>query len=439
MVCLTGCSSFLDVKSDDKLAVPASLDDFLALMSHTDNVLGVAEGEVMSGDHYVEDDPEVWYCQTNLDLYCWEDSPLIQQCDAAGGWTKSYENIYRANVVLEGVEKFEEMNGEDARSSAIKGQAYFNRAISYFELTQIWAEAYDGPSSGTQLGIPLKFTGDFNEASSRSDLKRTFVQIIDDLRHAADLLPERQPFNKWPSRVAAWAYLARVYLYMNEFEQAEFYSEKCLGSDFHLLNYNEVDSNPRFPLSSTENPEVIYVRVLSTGYYSINLNVSLVDTVLYRSYGEGDLRKDLFFKVRDDGGILFRGDYRGGMGGSFSGPTIAEMYLILAESVARLGKNEKARANLLTLWRHRMEEGSVPSEIDSDRLLTEILNERRKELLLRGVRFGDVKRLNRLGSNITLERTVWGKDYSLPPNDLRAAILIPEDVIRLSGMEQNPR
>ena len=68
-----------------------------------------------------------------------------------------------------------------------------------------------------------------------------------------------------------------------------------------------------------------------------------------------------------------------------------------------------------------------------------IAKERRKELLFRGLRWADLKRYNRDGAHITLTRTVANKVYTLPPNDPRYAIAIPEDIIKMTDMPQNPR
>ncbi len=76
---------------------------------------------------------------------------------------------------------------------------------------------------------------------------------------------------------------------------------------------------------------------------------------------------------------------------------------------------------------------------DEKEALDKILLERRKELLYRGLRWTDIKRLNKLGANISLTRIINGQTFTLPPKDLRFALPIPEDVISLSGMEQNKR
>ena len=71
--------------------------------------------------------------------------------------------------------------------------------------------------------------------------------------------------------------------------------------------------------------------------------------------------------------------------------------------------------------------------------LTKILTERRKELPFRGLRWMDIKRLNKEGANIILVRNMNGQTYTLQPNHIRYALPIPESVIALSGMQQNPR
>jgi len=433
---LNGCSSFLDVKSDSKLAVPTSLEDFQALMNSVENRLAVPEVELMSVDHYLPDEEyDALFCQTERDLYNFEDSPMIQECDGSGGWALAYANIYRANVAIHGVEDFEKANGINVRSADVKGQGYFNRAINLYELAQVWCAGFDPQQAESTLGLPLKVTDDFNEKTVRSSLKATFDLIVDDLQKAVTLLPDQQNNVYWASKVAAWAYLARVYLYMQNYEQAKIYAEKCIQSNFKLLDYHYVDGGKTFPFKVDGNPEIIYPRFLSTAYYSVYADVSRMDSLLYLSYDEGDLRKSLFFNKKDNA-LLFRGDYAGGGGGSFCGPTVAEMYLIQAECAARAGKLDEAGNTLQKFLDYRLNKVIAVSE---STVLDQVLQERRKELLWRGIRFGDVKRLNRLGAGITLKRIIRGKEYLLPPNDSRASILIPQKVIEQSGITQNSR
>jgi hypothetical protein len=76
---------------------------------------------------------------------------------------------------------------------------------------------------------------------------------------------------------------------------------------------------------------------------------------------------------------------------------------------------------------------------DRQEALTWILEERRKELVFRDLRWMDIKRLNKEGAGIVLKRIISNTDFILPPNDLRYAMAIPEDIISITGMPQNPR
>jgi len=68
-----------------------------------------------------------------------------------------------------------------------------------------------------------------------------------------------------------------------------------------------------------------------------------------------------------------------------------------------------------------------------------ILIERRKELLMRGLRWADLKRSNKEGANKTLIRIINGHPVTLPPNDNRYAQPLPNEIILLTGMPQNSR
>tara|TARA_R110002033_G_scaffold36621_1_gene75228 strand:+ start:3737 stop:3916 length:180 start_codon:yes stop_codon:yes gene_type:complete len=57
----------------------------------------------------------------------------------------------------------------------------------------------------------------------------------------------------------------------------------------------------------------------------------------------------------------------------------------------------------------------------------------------RGLRWQDIRRLNKEGAGITLTRTLKGENYTLPPNDPRYIFPIPDDEIALSGIKQNVR
>lgn len=113
-----------------------------------------------------------------------------------------------------------------------------------------------------------------------------------------------------------------------------------------------------------------------------------------------------------------------------------------AECAARLGDVQPAlqAINLLLINRHRKNQ-FVPITIqDPDALLRLILNERRKELIFRAQRWADLKRLNTEPRfAITLKRVIAGTVYELPPNDLRYTFLIPDNVIKMTGIAQNPR
>ncbi|HWK99588.1 MAG TPA: RagB/SusD family nutrient uptake outer membrane protein, partial [Parapedobacter sp.] len=122
--------------------------------------------------------------------------------------------------------------------------------------------------------------------------------------------------------------------------------------------------------------------------------------------------------------------------------TTAEMYLIRAESNLRIGQPEPALSDLNLLRKHRckptdfyqLEITATPGLLDT------IIAERKRELVRRGLRWMDLRRLNQDPSTAeTLARTMNGQVFNLQPNSKRYTFPIPDYIIDATGMEQNER
>ncbi|UZJ65622.1 RagB/SusD family nutrient uptake outer membrane protein [Sphingobacterium sp. KU25419] len=84
--------------------------------------------------------------------------------------------------------------------------------------------------------------------------------------------------------------------------------------------------------------------------------------------------------------------------------------------------------------------GNFSVDIPDDELLSSIILERRKELFFRGTRWADLRRLNKENHfAVDLVRIVDGKRHILKPNTSRYLWPIPNNVVELSDVFQNPR
>jgi hypothetical protein len=303
---------------------------------------------------------------------------------------------------------------------------------------------YKGSTAETDLGIPLKLTADITAKTTRATLAETYAQVISDLKEAAALLPESVPVKTRPSRAAAYGALARTYLEMGDYGNANRYADSSLAGYGKLIDYNTLDTaafNP-FPLF---NDEVVFHAVDNGRSDVVDPYYARVDTALYASYAPGDLRKYLFYTYAENGHYAFMGDYIGGSYGVlFDGIATDEQLLIRAETYARLGQAGKAVDDLNALLVTRYRKGAYvpyPESMTADAALVLILQERRKELAFRSeIRWGDMKRLSidpRFA--ITSKRVLGGNAYTLAPGDKRYAFLLPVSVVLQTGIPQNAR
>jgi tetratricopeptide (TPR) repeat protein len=382
--------------------------------------------------------------KSNQDAYIWYPST-----DLTEEWTEVYSYVLYANIVLSTIDNLNDETSTSTEKNEVRGSALFYRSAYFYELAQHFSPQYSSESAPSDLGIPLKTSPDVGDVTVRSTVQQTYDFIIRDLKASIPLLPSTQTvptYKTRPSKAAAYALLARIYLVMSDYANAGNYADSSLKIYSSLLDYNNsdlVNTSSNTPFQQF-NDEVIFHATSSTGNAMFTLTKGKVDTLLYNSYNINDIRKIAFYRKNTDGSYRFKGNYNGSSYSvPFTGIATDEVYLIRAECYARQNKVTEALNDLDSLLIKRWKIGTfVPvTATNATDALNKILEERRKELCFRpSLRWMDLRRLN-LDNNyaITLKRILNGQVYELPPNDYRYTFLIPTSVVSMSGIKQNPR
>ncbi|WP_198342242.1 RagB/SusD family nutrient uptake outer membrane protein [Pedobacter psychrophilus] len=438
-----GCKDFLDAKPDKKLVIPTQLKDYQALLDNYPviNNSDPGSGEISSDDYYLTD---IDYNALSQDyfkrMHIWEKEGLFNE--TTNDWSQTYRPVYVANTILQALEENNENLKNSINYNDIKGQALFVRARSFYQIVGLWGKAYDDKTANSDLGIVLRLNDDFNEKSKRSSLMESYQQILNDLQSSISLLPSAVVSPIRPNKAAAYGLTARLYLSMRIYDKARLYADSCLQLNNVLLDFNTLSKTATYPFAKF-NKEVIYESMIPVPA-PINNSRAKLSLNLYNSYETNDLRKTLFYRPNGDGSHRFKGSYEAGAN-LFSGIATDEIYLIRAECAIRANDLASGLKDLNDLLKTRYSKVNGTTTYvdfqttDQKAALSKVLLERRKELLMRGLRWLDVKRLNKEGAGINLLRNVNGISYSLPANDNRFALEIPQSLLKITSIEQNPR
>jgi len=440
----SSCKKYLDAKPDKKLVVPTTIKDLQALLDNTSvmNEKSPSWDEASSDNSYLPFDLYQSLKIHQRNGYTWE---ITDYSNYPNDWSFIYDVVYYANIVLENIENIQRTGQNQNDWDNLKGSALLFRANSFLKAACIFSKSYDEVSASQDYGIALRLRSDFNVPSVRASMRETYDRILQDLKESATLLPVTPNHVLRPSKPAAYALLGRGYLSMGKYDSAYKYSDMSLQLNNQLVDYNKLDVDDFFPFQQFSK-EILFQNTISS-YTFLNI-VPLtcnVDSNLYDSYSDNDLRKRAYFldaTLLGANGFYFKGTYDGvDLFTLFVGVANDEVYLMRAECQARRGNKDAALADLNTLMQNRWKAGTfVPfSSASAEEALNIILKERRKELIFRGLRWMDIKRLNKEGANITLTREVNGQTYTLSPNSNKYALPLPADIIKITGMPQNPQ
>jgi hypothetical protein len=321
--------------------------------------------------------------------------------DVLSVWQNYYSVIYLCNAALEGLEL-----QTYASKDRLRAEALFMRALMHYYLVNLYGD------------VPLITTTEISENINkpRTPAEEVNQQIIADLQEAQDLLPEGYELytglkvraNKW----AAKALLARVYLSVEEWENAETLASEVINSN----TYSLVALDETFKIGSDE-MILQFKPVLGNGVFHRGVVIGptapqfgiatnpLTQTFLNR-FEPGDQRKVTwtlesftpFGVVTEPNKITSN---------SFDAPPpeyepilrIAEMYMIRSEAKNYLGDFAGSQADL-NLLRNR---AGLPNTTAStfEELFLAIEEERYSEFFLEeGHRWFDLKRTNRVGETV---------------------------------------
>lgn len=216
-------------------------------------------------------------------------------------WTKSYTNIFTCNAAIEGLNTSSSLTPEVRQE--LLGEAKFMRAFFYFYLVNLYGD------------VPLALSSDYNVNSTlaRTPKVEVYKQIVNDLLSAEGSLADGylqanliQLYSAntvekvRPNKYAAAALLARVYLFTNDYANAEAQANKVINNTtyYGLTTLNNVFlKNSREaiwqlqPVNATWNTEDAKFFIYPTSGGPTTSNPVYLSNGLLSSFEAGDQRK----------------------------------------------------------------------------------------------------------------------------------------------------
>ncbi len=338
----------------------------------------------------------------------------------AGFWNAFYLSIRNANIVIANAPHGESISQEDI--DRYVSEAKFLRALSYFHLVRNWG------------AIPLRTENNMEDlALPKSAEEEVYVLILADLVDAETLLPEEQELLGRPTKFAAKAVLADVYLQLERYAEAREKAQEVMDAGKHAL----VPVSDRDGFQNLFGPEVIttaeeifslkFVRQPgqgnylpwvfnhpSTGLYSFGGSYAVysdASNTFYKSWDDQDLRKGLWdmvdFGLGDSTLVSRKFIDNQAIGNNDAGNDLplyryAEVLLIFAEAAAREAGVPTEEAMEALNQVHRRAYGQDPlspstydyvlEDYDLTGFVDMVLQEKAYEFQFEGKRWLDLKR-----------------------------------------------
>lgn len=400
--------------------------------------------------------------------YQWIDHRVPTSRPVTYNYLFYYMIIGNANMIIANVDNAE---GPEAQKAMIKGQALVYRGWSYFQMIQLFGERYVAGGQNDGLGLSI-VTEPGTGVIPRSTIAEVYQQLNADLQDGLALLSGYNRSNKSHLNTdVAKGFIARVALTQQNYELAAQMAREAragyplMSTSDYLGGFNDY-SNDEWMWGSRIVADQTNFFYSFFAYISLNYNSTAIRatpkvmfSVLYDQISDTDIRKQLWDPTGDNVddfplplATFTRVPYQsrkflvadpGQSIGDVPMMRAAEMYLIEAEALARMGgRDGDAAAVLFELASSRDAEYTLSSNT-GQALIDEIMIQRRVELWGEGFRFYDIKRTNspldRRGGNHNA--TYTNNVMHVEPGGIRWQFLLPQAEVQNSEgvIVQNPQ
>ncbi|MCQ2220155.1 MAG: RagB/SusD family nutrient uptake outer membrane protein [Prevotella sp.] len=399
-----------------------------------------------------------------------------------GCWTEFYKYINVANNVIESAKDLpENTDAEKEGKKKVVGEAHFIRAFLCWWLTNTYGQPYNPATADKELGVPLKTTQEvIDQKFQRNTLAECYDLIVSDLHEADNLLSQLTTKKKSiyrADKTAVHLLLSRVYLYMQDWKNAEKYARMTVEEHPELENLNT--SSEKFMVAA--NPENIFSMGGDDICTIINsaCQAYRISKEQYEMYGSNDRRKSSWFWNRGIfTGIIKHTDnpsypsiastsdsyyyYHYSIHTGYQSPVSSlfwlrssEAYLNLAEALCYQNNDSEALRVLNDFRKARLFNGSqeLSKAYSHEELVKEIRDEHRREFVMEGHRWFDLRRYRvcsvmpekkSLTHTYTYYKERGSKDilythqYVLKEDDPSWTLPIPAEVLQFNtGMASN--
>lgn len=444
VVGLGSCKKYLDVLPKGK-KIPTTLADFEALIKdeYSNQRAPITQAVLLLNDR--------WESQANLNYYpLWKANYYwdaganrisLNTTDESAYYT-AYAAISSFNLILQYAPTA--TDATDTDKSTVMAQAKLARAMHYFILVNYYADTYEASNAGSKLSVPLIESADVDAPYKQVTIQEMYDYIISNVTDALPNLPDKGATVVHGTKGAAYAFLARVYLQMSNYDQALSYANQALAVNSSLFDYvayynsykAQIDQANTYPsLPSPKGYDYVENYIFMHGESSSSRRENNLRVDRASRFEAGDAMLLSRWKSRVVGSETY---YYAITTGRYNeaGVTTAEVYLIKAECLARKSDFSGAMDALNAVRIKRVLPANYVALTASTtkEAIDYIRRSKDNETLFGIVAFGDVRRFNKdpLYAR-TLTKTENGATVSLTPDSHLWTMPIPLGAVKNPG------